>query len=298
MRGKTHDEFVLEMKIKNPEIEVCGKYINKREKVEVKCKVCGRTWLGRPGDLLKGTRCSECVVNKRRKTHEDFVDEINKINPNIEILSKYENYHSTIKCKCKVDGYVWFSNPANLINQHGCPKCAGKYNRTHDEFVSEIKSINPNIEILSEFINVKSKVKCRCKIDNHIWFATPNLLLRGTGCKVCNESKGEKRITAYLKDKNILFEPQKSFNGLIGTKGGLLSYDFYIPEQNCLIEYQGEFHDGNIRGKNYKKDYLKTQQEHDKRKREYAKLHNINLIEIWYWDFDNIELILDKCLTD
>ena len=36
------------------------------------------------------------------------------------------------------------------------------------------------------------------------------------------------------------------------------------------------------------------QQEHDKRKRQYAKDHNIKLIEIWYWDFDKIESILEK----
>lgn len=40
----------------------------------------------------------------------------------------------------------------------------------------------------------------------------------------------------------------------------------------------------------------KKQQEHDRRKREYAKSHNIELLEIWYWDFDNIEEILDKRL--
>jgi len=39
---------------------------------------------------------------------------------------------------------------------------------------------------------------------------------------------------------------------------------------------------------------FKKQLEHDRRKREYAKKHNINLLEIWYWDFDNIEKILDR----
>lgn len=29
-------------------------------------------------------------------------------------------------------------------------------------------------------------------------------------------------------------------------------------------------------------------------KRQYAKAHNIKLLEIWYWDFDNIEEILNK----
>ena len=31
-----------------------------------------------------------------------------------------------------------------------------------------------------------------------------------------------------------------------------------------------------------------------KEKREYAKNHNIKLLEIWYWDYDNIEEILNK----
>lgn len=34
------------------------------------------------------------------------------------------------------------------------------------------------------------------------------------------------------------------------------------------------------------------QQEHDKRKRDYAQNHDIKLMEIWYYDFDNIENIL------
>ena len=42
-----------------------------------------------------------------------------------------------------------------------------------------------------------------------------------------------------------------------------------------------------------KEDFNK-QQEHDRRKKEYAKYNNIKLLEIWYWDFDNIEEILHK----
>ena len=39
------------------------------------------------------------------------------------------------------------------------------------------------------------------------------------------------------------------------------------------------------------------QQEHDRRKREYAKQNNIDLLEIWYWDYDNIEDILSNKLN-
>jgi len=73
---------------------------------------------------------------------------------------------------------------------------------------------------------------------------------------------------------------------------GLLSYDFYLSHYNLLIEYQGNFHDGS--NGEYTQINLENQQEHDRRKREYAKDNNIKLLEIWYWDFDNIEKILKK----
>ena len=42
---------------------------------------------------------------------------------------------------------------------------------------------------------------------------------------------------------------------------------------------------------------FKKQKEHDKRKREYAKEHNISLLEIWYFeiiDQDDIDETIDE----
>lgn len=293
MRSKTHDEYVSELKIKNPSILVRGTYINKRTKIEVECKVCGRVWMARPSDLLSGSKCMDCTIKARRKTHEQFVQELNEVNPNIEILSEYKNNHEKVECKCKIDGHIWFAAPANLLNNHGCPKCSNKYNRTPEEFVSEIAKISPTIEILSDFNNVSENVKCKCKVDGHIWYASPRGLLKGYGCKVCNESKGEKKIKECLTKHNVDFVWQKSFDGLTGVKGGLLSYDFYIPKYNLLVEYQGEFHDGTVKYQSGKDFAIRI--EHDKRKSNYAKLHNFEFLEIWYWDFENVEnILIDK----
>ena len=60
----------------------------------------------------------------------------------------------------------------------------------------------------------------------------------------------------------------------------------------CLIEYDGEFHYKNI----FDDDKFKQRQEYDKRKDQYANDHNIELIRIPYWDFDNIEQILESRL--
>lgn len=122
----------------------------------------------------------------------------------------------------------------------------------------------------------------------------------GTKCKIHaeNKFKGEQKIKEYLENskfiKNEDYEFQKEFNGLVGLGYGNLSYDFYLPKYNLLIEYQGEFHDGTARIQTEKE--FKCQQEHDKRKREYATDNNIELLEIWYWDFDNIDEILKNKL--
>ena len=53
--------------------------------------------------------------------------------------------------------------------------------------------------------------------------------------------------------------------------------------------------------KNKTKEYCDNkfakQQEHDRRKREYAESHNITLLEIPYWDYDNVESILAEALN-
>lgn len=69
-----------------------------------------------------------------------------------------------------------------------------------------------------------------------------------------------------------------------------------------LIEFQGIQHekptDFKSEGKEKAKENFKIQQEHDKRKREYAKSRNINLLEIWYYDLDNIDKILFNYLSN
>ena len=71
-----------------------------------------------------------------------------------------------------------------------------------------------------------------------------------------------------------------------------MSYDFYLPDYNLLIECQGEQHERFIRGFHETEESFEKQLEHDRRKREYAKKNNIDLLEIWYYDMDSIEEIL------
>ena len=298
IKNKTTEYFINEMKEINPNIEILGEYVNSKTKIKCRCKIDGYEWEAIPNNLLSGQGCQKCGVKsrveKQTKNHENFLEEMKEINENIEILGEYVNTRTKIKCKCKLDGYEWEATPNSLLSERGCPKCVGKY-KTTEEFKQEMKEINNNIEILGEYINSATKIKCKCKLDGYEFQMIPSNLLKGQGCPKCNESKGEKRVAKYLDSRNIKYEPQYKFNDC--RSKDRLPFDFYIPSLNIAIEYDGEYHYMIItRGKNdtYERAFNRFvgTKVRDTIKTIYCKENNIKLIRIPYWDFDRIEEIL------
>lgn len=128
----------------------------------------------------------------RKKTHEEFVEEMKEINSNIEIVGEYVNNRTKIKCRCLIDGYEWYVKPNHLLGGHGCPRCAKNERYTTETFKEKLKEINPNIEVLGEYIKGSIKIKCRCLIDGYEWEVIPFNLLHGQGCPRCS---GKERYT-------------------------------------------------------------------------------------------------------
>jgi len=218
-------------------------------------------------------------------------------------------------------GHEW---PATINSRNsgcGCPYCAGQlpskdYNLlVNNPELCEEWDYKKNEKRPEEFCPNSGKYAWWvCKECEHEWEAYIYSRNSGFGCPECCKSKGEKEIDRILINKNWIkisqedfdnlidedkynknyFIPQMKFNGLVGLGNGLLSYDFYIPKLNLLIEYQGEQHEKYIPGFHESEEQFKKQLEHDQRKCIYAWNNNINLLEIWYWDFDNIEEILNK----
>ena len=122
---------------------------------------------------------------------------------------------------------------------------------------------------------------------------------QGQNCSYCKESKGERKIKEILKENLISHDKEYTFDDLVGLKGGLLRFDvpvFYDKEKSklrMLIEFDGKQHYEWIK-KWMTKEEFEALQIHDQLKNEYCKKHNIKLIRIPYWDFDNIESILSK----
>lgn len=144
--------------------------------------------------------------------------------------------------------------------------------------------------------------ECKC-ICGAICYVRGNQLRGHTviGCPKCDDksSKGEKRISLYLQNKNIEFESQKRFSDCRYKR--TLPFDFYIPSQNIVIEYDGEQHFrpvnlGGISDESAMKAFRLTQKR-DAIKNQYCQTNDIQLIRIPYTQFDSIETILNQQLA-
>ena len=119
----THEEFMKRLHQVNSNIQVLGTYKNNRTKIKCKCALCEYEWTSRPNDLLRGHGCPQCAGNIKSTT-EEFINKLQQINSDIEILGTYKNAVNKIKCRCKVCEHEWTTKPNSLLCGHGCPKCS------------------------------------------------------------------------------------------------------------------------------------------------------------------------------
>lgn len=303
----THEEFTERCRTLHPKLRITSKYINSFTKIDCECLVCGNKWSATPADLLHKTKtaCPECRKKTAhpniKKTHEEFLSDLHSITDTIEILSEYQNAKTHVDCRCKICGHKWRSKPLNLLSGYGCKKCgtkrsADKQRCTKENAQKKVHDIFPYIDIVGEYTNHNAPVECLCNKCGITWNPSVANLVKGEGCPHCVESHGERRIRTYLENNSIEYESQKSFGELIGVGGGRLSYDFYIPDCNTLIEYQGIQHEKPV-PKFGGEEQFEMQKEHDYRKRKYADENGFSLLEIWYFEDDDIEKILSKTLN-
>ena len=138
------------------------------------------------------------------------------------------------------------------------------------------------------YINSKTYVDIICK-KHGVFKQTPDGHIQEQGCPKCHLSKGEIKISNFLNQHNIEYIPQKTFEGCISKRK--LPFDFYLPEKNIAIEYDGEHHfiRNEFFGGNKELELSKIR---DEIKDNYCKNNSINLIRIPYYDFNEIETIL------
>ena len=189
------------------------------------------------------------------------------------------------------------------LSGNGCNQCSSlengkKQTFTNFEFIERAKEMHGNKYDYSlvDYKNAHSKVRIICK-KHGIFEQLAYRHLDGSGCPSCsNISNGEEIINNYLVENNITFEIQKRFEGLVDKS--YLTYDFYIPSKNLLIEFNGKQHycwQKHLQPSYH--DFL-IQKHHDWLKRKYAQKHNINLLSIPFKEIKNLKNILKERVVE
>lgn len=298
-RTITQEKFIERMKIVNPKIKILEEYINNRTKIRYCCE-CGIEATAKPGFLLNGGKCMNCgrisTAKKGKITHEQFVERMYEVNPNIKILGEYVDCRTNVKFLC-VCGDENYALPFVLLRGGLCKKCGIKkaqksMTNSNEDFIERMYKVNPQIEILEEYKGTHIKLKYRCECGS-INYSTPHILLAGHKCPFCKKNYGENKVLDFLQNNKINFIRQYTFNDC--KYKGVLFFDFYLTKENICIEYDGEQHYRAVAYFGGEEDF-KERQIRDGIKNDYCNKNNINLIRIPYWDFDNIHTILSEKL--
>jgi len=238
--------------------------------------------------------CPYCY-GRHRKT-KDIIPLIK--NKNVELISEYLGCEKPIMCRCKECGYEWKTIPKALTtNGAGCPKCGRKKAniaeaKSMEQFVEDLHRVNPNIEVIGEYVNTHTKIKCRCKIDGTEWYGYPaNLLNLSAGCPTCNASTGETELIKVLTELKLNIRQQHVIDGCKRIHS--LRFDAYDVDNNIAFEYNGEQHyrpiDFSGQGHEYSENEFKKTCARDNVKRKFCQDNNIPLVVVPYWEKSNMK---------
>ena len=266
-------------------------YIGSKDKVKLICKEHG-IFEQLPNGHLNGSGCPNCSKNSKVNILE-FILRASKTHNNFYNYEKsnYKNISHKIDILCPTHG-IFSQKPSNHLNGNRCPKCARK--NTQEHFINKSTEVHDDLYDYSlvEYKSMKDKVTIICKEHGKFNQIARNHINSGYGCPKCgNKSKGEEKIKEILDSYNIKYKSQKTFADC--REKNPLHFDFFIPEYNLCIEYDGVQHFKLIKffgGTVTFEERLKR----DKIKNKYCTPNRINLIRIPYSDYDNIESILNK----
>ena len=265
-----------------------------------------------PDSLLQGSGCFDCGLIaqglKRRSTTAVFIEAARKIHSDKYDYSKtkYKKAKIPITIICKK--HKEFEQLPDIhLTGAGCNDCGneiiGKKLRNSIDKVIRIleerrgkKRFDYSL-IYKTYVNNRSILSIRCVKHNKTFYQSAVDHAESGGCEDCKyKSIGEELIMSILSKRNIeYFHNWGKHDCKLGK--GKAKFDFYLPHQNLIIEYDGEQHFKPVQFGGMTKQQaikeFKIRKKFDKLKDEWAKKKNINLLRIGYKE-KTVSKILDQ----
>lgn len=220
----------------------------------------------------------------------------------IERAENDKDGHARWKCRCKC------GNEVIVLGKHlrsGNTKSCGCYQK-EKATESNLKRggniigqrfgklvVLEEVGFIEKNNGKKSRLyKCQCDCGNICYAQHVYLKCGDTKSCGCIRSHGETEIELLLKQNNINFQKEYSFEDLVDIYP--LRFDFAIMKNEkllCLIEFQGAQHWQTSNG-----FYNEKMIQHDLLKKKYCKEHNIPLYFLYYKERSKNQVTIEELL--
>lgn len=277
-------------------------YKNAREKVKIICRNHG-VFLQSPMNHLGGNGCVLCWHSPKKLTTEEFITKAQQVHGEYYDYSlvNYTNSHTKVTIICPVHG-IFTQAPSGHLSGNGCEKCGKR--STKAEFLSKALAVHGDrydySKTLYELADQKVTITCKAHGD---FLQAPRSHVRGNGCPNCKNSAGENKISMILKYMNVHYVKEYSFDTCRNPETSRkLIFDFYLPNHNALIEFDGSPHFipysyTSDQSEEAKLSNLMGIQTRDKIKTSFAVENNIPLLRISYKEIKHIDTIVSNFIN-
>jgi hypothetical protein len=275
-------------------------YIRSNSKVKIVCPVHG-VFEQTPNNHIMGMKCIKCANEEnglnRTLSTDDFIKRSKEKHGDRYDYSEtnYISSEKKLKIICRTHGSFMQLPNSHWQRGQGCPKCGRWSLLNTDVFKEKAEKVHGLKFDYSQvdYVNARTKVKIICP-KHGIFEQVPQSHLRGSGCPICLESQGERKVALCLAEKGIVYVREKSFTKCRNKY--MLFFDFYLPALNTCIEYDGLQHFEPVEYFGGEETF-KVTQKLDKIKNNFCSNNGIGLVRISYKEKDpEIRSILQKCI--
>ena len=239
----------------------------------------GSFWQIPYSHTAKKSKCPKCAIENDRLSKNDFINKSILVHGDKYNYDKvaYVDNTSMVTITCKKHG-DWIQRAASHLAGNCCRICKIE-ERTHStkQFIEKAKIVHGNKYNYSkvDYKGNKIPVEILCDIHGSFWQRPDQHLHVMCGCRLCNESKGEVIVEIILNKYNLNYIREYK------VLPYQYRYDFYLPELNIFIEFNGLQHYSPVEFFGGEESFHKTK-ERDTIKKQIVKANNGNLVIITY----------------
>lgn len=317
MKRTTLEDFLLKARTIHGDKYDYSKvvYTKVHSKVEIVCKIHGSFDMTPVAHTSQRQGCTKCANEYKSQsmtlTTDQFISKAQEVHNNIYDYSlvDYNDAQSDVTIICKLHG-EFKQRPTNHIhNQAGCPKCADisgsdKRKTTRDKFIEKaIKTHSDRYDYsnIPRLFKMSDEIEMSCKEHGTFKRKPDDHIHSSIGCPTCSklmtQSKGELAVSTILTKANIPFIREHRFNDCRGKRNPL-RYDFYLPDHNLVIEYDGNQHHNYVPYLHRTYDSYLEGIRLDKIKDDYCKNNNIRMVRISNTKVFEIDQVISEILLE